>query len=336
MYAIRQYEFGDPGTLRHEHVDDPVAGPGQLRIKVHAAGVHLIDTAIRAGAATGHPFAKPELPMTPGREVAGTVDQVGPGVDPAWIGRRVVTHLGIASGGYAELAVREADAVHPIPDGVDARAAVAMIGTGRTAIGILDRAALSGDDVVLVTAAAGGIGELLVQAAHHAGATVIGVAGGPAKADRVGKLTSGVIAVDYHLPDWAEQLRAALAGRTVTVGFDGVGGAAGRAALELLGPGGRHIMFGWSSGEPTALSAADIVRAGITVTAALGPVLTSRAGGLRGLETAALEAITEGRLVPSTQGYPLAEAAQAHDDLEHRRTTGKVVLLTDCTVAVPA
>ena len=111
--------------------------------------------------------------MTPGREVAGTVDAVGPGVDDAsaagWLGRRVVVHLGAASGGYASQAVAPVDALIAIGDDVDAAEAVAMVGTGRTALGILGEAQLAAHDVVIVTAAAGGLGTLLVQAASNAG-----------------------------------------------------------------------------------------------------------------------------------------------------------------------
>ena len=169
MHAIRQYEFGPAETLRYEEVPDPVPGAEQVRIAVEAAGLHLIDTRIRAGF-SGGPLASPELPMTPGREVAGTVDLLGPGADERWRGRRVVAHLGQANGGYAELALANAASLHEIPDHVSAEAAVAMIGTGRTAVGILDAAALTAEDVVLVTAAAGGLGALFLQAARNAGA----------------------------------------------------------------------------------------------------------------------------------------------------------------------
>src|ERR687892_637128 len=111
----------------------------------------------------------------------GRVDLVGPGVDEAWHGRRAVVHLGMASGGYAELAVTSVEALHEIPDHLAADVAVAMIGTGRTAMGILEVAELTKDDVVLVTAAAGGIGSLLVQSARNEGAVVVGVAGGAGK-----------------------------------------------------------------------------------------------------------------------------------------------------------
>ena len=165
MHAIRQHAFGGPETLEYEEVPDPEPGEGQVRIAVEAAGVHLLDTTIRSGAGGG-PFPLPDLPMTPGREVAGRVDLVGPGVDPAWRGRRVVAHLGMTSGGYASRAVAAVGSVHEVADHVDAPAAVAMIGTGRTAMGILDVADVGAHDVVLVTAAAGGLGTLLVQAAH--------------------------------------------------------------------------------------------------------------------------------------------------------------------------
>ena len=103
MHAIRQHEFGPPGTLIYAELADPVPADGQVRIAVEAAGVHLLDTTIRKGE-SGGPFPLPHLPMTPGREVAGRVDGLGPGVDDHWLGRRVVAHLGMASGGYAELA----------------------------------------------------------------------------------------------------------------------------------------------------------------------------------------------------------------------------------------
>src|ERR687888_2660669 len=100
MHAIRQHSFGPPSILVYEPVDDPVTGADQVRIAVTAAGVHLLDTTIRAGV-SGGPFPLPSLPMTPGREVAGVVDEVGSAVDPVWLGRRVVAHLGQASGGDA-------------------------------------------------------------------------------------------------------------------------------------------------------------------------------------------------------------------------------------------
>lgn len=327
MRAIRQYEFGPAETLRAEQRPDPEPGPGRLRIAVAAAGVHLLDAAIRSGDAGSHPFADPDLPMIPGREVAGTVDAVGAGVSADWLGRRVVTHLGISSGGYAELAVREAEAVHVIPEGLGFEAAVALIGTGRTTVGILDVAAPSAEDVAVVLAAAGGIGSLLVQSLRSTGATVVGAAGGAAKTRRVRDLAGGVIAVDYNEPDWPLRVSEALAGRQPSVVFDGVGGQNGRAALELLGVGGRFILFGWSAGEITKLDADDILAKGLTVTSPLGPRMLNRPGGLRALETEALRLGAAGTLVPPVHRFALAEAAEAHRALENRDNVGKVVLI---------
>lgn len=324
MHAIRQHDFGPAENLRYEEVPDPVPGDAQVGIAVDASGVHLLDTTIRQGIAGG-PFPVPDLPMIPGREVAGTIDVLGAGVDDRWLGRRVVTHLGQASGGYAERVAAPVDRLHEIPDHLAADVAVAMIGTGRTAIGILDVAMLTSEDVVLVTAAAGGLGALFVQAARNAGAVVVGVAGGPAKIERVRGLGADV-AVDYLHTDWPGRVRDALAGRTVSVVLDGVGGALGRAALELLGVGGRLVMFGFSAGEPTHLTTQDLVSRGLTATWAT-PRLLQRPGGLRELETRSLGEAASGRLVPFVQHFPLAKAAEAHTALETRATVGKTILI---------
>jgi NADPH:quinone reductase len=196
-HAIRQYEFGPAENLLFEEVPAPVPGRGQVRIVVAAAGVHLVDTTIRSGAPG--PFPLPQLPMTPGREVAGVVDVLGADVDDDWLGKRVVVHLGMASGGYAELVVADVVSLHEVPPDLPADQAVAMIGTGRTTFGVLDVAKIQADDVVLVSAAAGGMGNLLVQAAKNAGAFVVALAGGPEKVALVRDLGADV-AVDYRLP----------------------------------------------------------------------------------------------------------------------------------------
>jgi NADPH2:quinone reductase len=326
MHAIRQYEFGSADELRYEEVPDLEPGAGQVRIAVEAAGVHLVDTTIRQGRAGGA-FASVELPMTPGREVAGRVDRLGTEVDESWLGRRVVAHLGMASGGYAEQAVVAASSLHELAEGLNPDAAVAMIGTGRTAIAVLDVAALTSDDVVVVTSAAGGLGSLLVQAARNVGATVVGLAGGAAKVEQVRTLGAD-ISSDYREEGWANEVRERLEGRDVTVVLDGVGGAVGDAVFALLGARGRLILFGYSSGEPTMLSTTDIIGRSLTVTAAIGPRLINRPGGLRPLETEALAQAAAGRLVPVVGSrFPLADASQAHTALENRATTGKVILV---------
>ncbi|TWD84359.1 NADPH2:quinone reductase [Kribbella amoyensis] len=321
MRAIRLHEFGPAELLSYEDVPDPVPGADQVLVTVEAAGVHLMDTVLRAGTAGGGPVPLPELPTIPGREVAGRVEGVGPGVDAAWIGRRVVVHLGPVPGGYAEKAVAKVGSLHEIPDHLDGATAVATIGTGRTAIGILEQAALTSDDVVLITAAAGGMGSLFVQYARNAGATVVGLAGSPDKVRQIREL-GAQYAIDYSDYDWAEQVKAQVA--EVSVVLDGVGGESGQQAFELLGIGGRILMFGWSGGGPVRLGTDDLMNRGLTATWAIGPKLMGR---LRELETKALAESVEGRWVPLTTTFPLAKAADAHRALENRETVGKVVLL---------
>ncbi|MEU3481336.1 zinc-binding dehydrogenase [Streptomyces sp. NPDC033754] len=331
MHAIRLHAFGPAENLTYEETTDPVPAPGQVRIRVAAAGVHLLDTALRLGH-TG-PFPAPaELPTIPGREVAGTVDALGEGTDPSWLGKRVVAHLGMAPGGYAELAVTDAARLHALPEHLGEAEAVAMIGTGRTTLGILQFTELGPDSIAIVPAAAGGIGTLLVQYAKNAGATVVGLAGGPAKVALV-EANGADLAVDYKQPDWPEKVRAHLGERSATVVFDSVGGDTGRAAVDLLGKGGQHVVFGWSSaglhdGEPLTFTPEELAARGITSESVLGPVMIQKAGGdVRNLELAALAAATDGTLRPAVHRFPLADAAGAHRALENRGTTGKVVLI---------
>ncbi|MFI6948793.1 zinc-binding dehydrogenase [Streptomyces sp. NPDC050422] len=332
MYAVRLHTFGPAENLTYEQTDDPVPGPGQVRIAVRAAGVHLLDTALRQGTTGPHPVPTP-LPTIPGREVAGTVESLGEGTDPDWLGRHVVAHIGNAPGGYAELTVTETDKLHPVPDGLDAAEAVAMIGTGRTTLGILGFTPLGPDSIALVTAAAGGIGTLLVQYAKNTGATVIGLAGGPAKV-ALAHANGADLAVDYTLPDWPRHVRTYLdtLGRRATVVYDSVGSTTARAAVDLLGKGGQHIVYGWSGqglrdGRPLTFTDDELDARGITSQSVLGPTMIQRGGGLRALETRALAEAAAGRLRPAIQRYPLAEAATAHRALETRGTTGKVVLI---------
>ncbi|POG44859.1 oxidoreductase [Streptomyces sp. ZL-24] len=331
MHAVRLHAFGPAENLTYERIEDPVPGPGQVRIAVEAAGVHLLDTALREGQTGPYP-APAELPTVPGREVAGTVESVGEGTDPGWLGKRVVAHIGMAPGGYAELTVTEADKIHEIPGTLGAAEAVAMIGTGRTTLGILGFTDLGPDSVAVVTAAAGGIGTLLVQYAKNAGATVIALAGGPAKAARA-EANGADLALDYTLPDWPDRARAFLDahGLWATVVFDSVGGATARSAVGLLGRGGQHIVYGWSGeglheGRPLTFTPEELAERGITSGSVLGPRMIERGGGLRALETRALAEAAAGRLRPAVQRYPLAEAAAAHRELETRGTVGKVVL----------
>ncbi|MTE14493.1 zinc-binding dehydrogenase [Nocardia aurantiaca] len=325
MRAIHLHEFGPAENLRYETVPDPEPEPGQVRIAVRAAGVHLLDTSLRQGIIAAGPMPLTALPTIPGREVAGTVDRVGPGVDESWLGRSVVAHIGQVPGGYAELTVTEAERLHEIPAGLDPGAAVAMIGTGRTALGILGFTDITADTVAIVPSAAGGIGTLLVQYLAEAGATVIGLAGGKVKADQVYE-NGADLALDYLDPSWPDAVRARYGEHPATLLFDGVGGEIARTAVDLLGKGGLRLVFGWSGGR-IELDDRALAERGVTSREVLGAPMLERSGGLRALETRALAEAAAGRLRPAVHPFPLAEAAAAHRALETRATTGKVVLL---------
>ena len=329
MRAIRLHEFGPAENLRSETVADPVPGDGQVRIAVKAGGVHLIETWLRGGTPVG-PHPLPQLPITPGGEVAGIVDALGPGADEALLGKRVVASLD-GDGGYAELAVAEASAVHEIPEGLDFGAAVAMVTTGTTALSILEIAELRSSDVVVVTAAAGGIGALLVQAARGIGATVVAAAGGARKVVRAGEL-GAQLAIDYNVDGWTGTVAEKLNGRRVTVVLDGVGGETALAAYGLLSDGGRVVSFGAASdGGDVPMSASELESRGIAFqslfTAPIMAELQDPAAA-RNLQHRALESAVD-ELKPVVQTFPLADAAAAHRALESRQTMGKVVLVTD-------
>ncbi|WP_322937401.1 zinc-binding dehydrogenase [Nocardioides bizhenqiangii] len=321
MRAIQLHEFGPAVNLVLDELPDLKPGPGQVRIAVAAAGVHLLDATLRRG--EPGPIPAPTLPTIPGREVAGVVDQVGPGVHDGWLGRRVVAHLGPVPGGYAEQAVCDVDLVYEVADQVGLADAIAAVGTGRTALGVIELEPPTADDVVLIPSAAGGLGWLLAQAALEVGARVVVAARGAERAAKLAELGAHLV-VDYGEEGWEQQVRASYDG--VTLVYDGVGGAVGRTALELLRPGGKLVMFGYSSGTPTRLTTSDLVDRGITAGWSLGPRMTALPGGIPGLAYRALERVAAGRWRPLVSTYPLGEAARAHADLEERRALGKVVL----------
>ncbi|MFJ2774831.1 zinc-binding dehydrogenase [Streptomyces sp. NPDC087300] len=325
MRAVVLHEFGPAENLRYETLPDPVAGVGQVRIAVRAAGTHFVETVLRRGDASDMAPPLPELPAVFGGEAAGTVDAVGPGVDPGWIGRSVVAAR-TSPGGYAELSVADVERLHVLPDGLGPEGAVTMVGTGATTMGLLASAQLTSDDVVLVTSAAGGVGRLVVQYAHALGATVVGAAGGDAKTAAVRALGADVV-VDYNEDGWADTLREGLgADRPVTVVIDGVGGQKAARAYELLGAGGRFVAIGWSSQEPFEPTPEELAERGTSYVNALLELLGHPERAPEH-ERAALEAAAKGELVPSWEAFPLARAADAHAAMERRETTGKVLLV---------
>ena len=323
MRAIRLHDFGPASHLVLDELPDLVPDAGQVRISVAAAGVHLLDTSLRRG--EPGPVPPPELPTIPGREVAGVVDLVGADLDPAWVGRRVVAHLGLVPGGYAEQAVTTPEKLFPVPDGVDLAEAVAMVGTGRTAQGILELEPPVAADTVLVPAAAGGLGWLLVQAAKASGARVVAAARGDDKLARLKELEPDLV-VDYGLDAWEDEVRRVVGGATLV--YDGVGGSAGpdRAGAALPRRPARDVRLlrGRAHAGSTRVTSCP---AGSASPGAWARGWSRCPAASPAWPAARFARHAAGEWQPLVTAYPLAEAARAHADLEDRATMGKVVLV---------
>ncbi len=320
MRAVVLTEFGPPGQLVLAELPDPVAGPGEVVIAVDFAGITFVETQIRSGHPP-HPAMAPVLPVVLGNGVGGTIVAVGPGAaaDFAHIGRQFVTTTG-GSGGYAESVAVPASELIPVPAEVPIDQAVALLADGRTAMGLMQSAAIRPGETVLVEAAAGGVGSLLVQLARNAGATVVAAAGGPRKVEAVAGLGAAT-AVDYQQQRWPETVMAAVG--PVDVVFDGVGGTIGAAAFSLLRDGGKICMFGMASGSFTVVPEQEAAARNITVLRGV-PVTPAQA---RELTAAALDAAVAGAVHPLIgQRFELADAAQAHAAIESRSTIGKTLL----------
>ena len=316
MRAVWVKEFGGPEVLVAGDAPDPAPGAGQLLIEVAFANITFVETQFRAGG-TG-PFAV-ELPMILGNGVGGVVTAVGPGVDEAVAGRRVISGTG-GSGGYAERVAVDAAATYQVPDAVRLDTAVALLADGRTATMLLRAASPGPGERVLVEAAAGGVGSLLVQLAKAAGAHVVAAAGGTRKLGLARDLGADVT-VDYREPDWTERVRAAVG--DVNVVFDGVGGVIGRSAFDLLGRGGRMVSFGLASGAWTDVPDETAAARGVTV---IRPRPTP--DELRACTESALAQAAAGGLRPVIgQRFPLERAADAHAAIESRATVGKTLLV---------
>ncbi|GAA3469399.1 zinc-binding dehydrogenase [Nonomuraea roseola] len=320
MRAVVMEEFGEPEVLRVRQVDDPVPGPGQVLVAVAYASITFVETQVRSGEG---PFGRPPLPRVPGNGVGGRILAVGPEVDPALVGAVVVTTTG-GEGGYAELALARAQEVVPVPAGLELEDAVALLADGRTALLLHRQAEVGPGQRVLVEAAAGGVGSLLVQLAAAEGAQVIGAARGAGKAGLVTSLGAAAY-VDYSLPGWLEQVMEATGGAGVDLVFDGVGGRIGTVAVGALREGGRVSVYGVASGVEADLDEEELRRRSIGViglTSAPSPAMT------RALIADALDLAAGGRLRPVIgQTFPLDEAAAAHRAIEARATTGKTLLI---------
>ncbi|MFJ9952690.1 zinc-binding alcohol dehydrogenase family protein [Kitasatospora sp. NPDC091207] len=326
MRSVRFHEYGSPEVLIVDEVPDPEPGEGQLLVRVSAAGISYAETQIRSGLMQQFAwFPDPPLPYAPGFEVAGTVVRVGPGVGDEWVGRKVVGAAPTA-GGYSELAVLPAGAAQPIPDGLGEHEALALFGQGVVAVGVAEVAAIQPKDVVLVQAAAGGVGSLLVQLAKNAGAEVIALARGEKKLALARELGADHV-VDYTEEGWEQRVRD-VAPAGVQVAFDGVGGEVSKASFDLLAMGfGRLVVYGTAGGTAPQFDPEMLYVRGVSVSG-FGPrVFLQPEYGAR-LRQTAFDLAAAGTLKPVVgQVFPLAEAAAAHRAFEERTTLGKAVLV---------
>ncbi|GIG69891.1 zinc-binding dehydrogenase [Phytomonospora endophytica] len=316
MRVIRLHEYGPAQNLRLEEAPDPAPEAGRVRVRIAASGVQLLETWLREGKRVG-PHPAPKLPAVLGGEVAGVVDALGEGVPAGLLGQRVA--LGLDHGGYAEYVLARPEDLHPLPAGLGTAEAVAMLNTGVTAHAVWDLAEAGPGDVVLVTAAAGGIGGQLVQLAKASGATVVGLAGGEAKL-RLVREAGADAAVDYREPGWPDRVAEAVG--SVTVALDGVGGEIAAEAWRLAD---RGVSFGAAADNgDIGGELPDGVRSLFTapVMADFGNPEATRRHVARAFAAAA-----EGRVRTPVSAYPLAEAAEAHRAMAARETIGKVVLL---------
>ncbi len=332
MRAVRVDEFGGPEVLVTREVADPAPGPGEVLVEVTGANVMYLDTLIRSGRAADHFPVLP--PYVPGGGVSGRVVGVGPGTDAEWLGTEVVGETGRSEGadrgsnlpvdGYAERAVLHEDSLVRVPGEVGHAEALALLTDGVTAL-LLERAArFTPDSWVLVLAATGGAGSLVVQLARLAGARVVGAARGQEKLALARGLGAEEV-VDYSEPGWVDRVLGITGGGATTV-IDGAGGSLGSAAFAATAARGRFVSYGTSGGEFAEVDGAEAKRRGVT---ALGlfDLNTGDGAERRDLARLILEEARAGRVSPHVGlSLPLERAAEAHAALEERRVLGKVLL----------
>ncbi|GAB3582396.1 zinc-binding dehydrogenase [Amycolatopsis endophytica] len=312
MRVIVAERFGGPEVLRVKRVPDAHPGPGQVVVEVKVAGVLSLDAAIRRGEAGERFPVSP--PYVPGAGAAGQVTEIGDGVDGSWCGEWVLAD--VDGGGYAEQVLATPDQLIRVPPGVGLREAMALLHDGGTALAVFERVAVTRGDRVLVQPAGGGLGSLLVQLAHAAGARVTGAARGAEKLETVRGLGADAV-VDYSEPGWADRVGP------VDVAFDGVGGTLGREAARLVVPGGRYSNYGWAGGAPVPPEEVNP-----EVTAYGMEQLSEYAPGRRDRARRMLDLAARGAVhTVIGQTFPLARAAEAHRALEARTATGKTLLV---------
>jgi NADPH2:quinone reductase len=320
MKAIRIQQYGPAEVLKYEEVPMPEPGPGQARVKLEAIGVNFIDIYQRSGL-----YQNP-LPFTLGMEGAGTVDALGPNVTDVREGERVAYAMELGS--YAEYALVPAWKLAPLPRNLDARSAAAIMLQGMTAHYLTHSTfPLKPGCLVLVHAAAGGVGLLLIQIAKRLGATVFGTVSTPEKA-RIAREAGADEVILYMQSDFVTEIKRLTGGKGIHVVYDSVGKSTFEKSLDCLRPRGYLVLFGQSSGPVAPMNLGLLAAKGsLFVTrptllhySATREELLWRAGDL-------FNWVQAGELkLRVDKVYPLAEATQAHRPLEERQTIGKLLL----------
>ena len=320
--AIQIDQFGGPEVMQWREVDSPSAGPGSALIRHEAVGLNFIDTYHRSGL---YPL---DLPAGLGTEAAGVVEKIGEGVELVAVGDRVA-YVGVPPGAYTELREYPADRLVKIPEAVSAKTAAAAMLKGLTAWYLLRRSyRVRSGDPILLYAAAGGVGLIAGQWAASLGARVIGVVSTDEKAvlARDNGCTDIVRSGD---PDFVARVRAIMGGQGVAAVYDSVGKDSFFQSLDCLRPHGTMVTYGNASGAVEPFSPLELARRGSLFLTR--PVLFDFLRERADLQAAAGELfglIESGTInIQINQTYPLKDAAQAHIDLEARKTTGSTVLI---------
>lgn len=328
MKAVQLLAFGGPETLAVVDVSVPEVGPREVLIRVKASGVNFAETAMRRNRYA----VTPPLPSILGAEVAGIVQAVGAEVEGVAAGDRVAGSAFAAGqffGGYAEYAVCGADFVTPVPENLPFEHAVALMVQGLTALYILERAPATSKQV-LVSAAAGGVGSLLVQLARRGGARQVIAAASTEDKRAFARSLGADAAVDYTASGWSQAVRDLTGGAGADVIYESVGGAVTGESLKALAPLGQVVIFGslnileFNLGVPELLG---LIFQNQSITGfATVPLLTPQ--GLRDGLTRLFTMAASGDLKVTIGGvFPLERAGEAHRALELRQTRGKIVLV---------
>lgn len=318
-FVVREY--GGPERLELEDLEVLAPGPGQLKIRNHAVGLNFVDVYQRTGL-----YPTP-LPFVAGNEGAGEVLAVGPGVTGFAPGDRIAYQGPV--GAYADERLLPADKAVHLPEGVSYQTAAAALLKGATAFYLLHWThQLKAGESILVHAAAGGTGQILVQWAKAIGATVIATAGSEEKCELVRDLGADLV-VNYKTGDFVAEVKSFTAGRGVDVVYDGVGKATFEASLDCLRVRGLMVSFGNASG-PVSLPRLGLLadKGSLYVTRPTGGAYFRTAEDIRTAAAALFEMIEAGKIkVAIDQRRPLAEAIEAQMALEARETTGSTVLI---------